>query len=68
MPTRKIDNLPKPEPIAIATCGHPDHFPGETAEPGKYEHTCAGCGWSYTFFSFTVNAHTLDARRSEVAA
>lgn len=46
MPTKRIGDLPTARP-----CDHPEHRPPSQIylEPGIYEHTCPGCGNSFTF-------------------
>lgn len=45
MPTKKLD-----EPRFVP-CAHPEHEPPKhrVFEPGRYEHTCPGCGKRTTF-------------------
>lgn len=46
MPTRRIDDEKTWTPASVKPCQHPEHVPPGmiVLEPGRYEHTCPGCG------------------------
>lgn len=57
MPTRRIDG-----PTPSRPCAHPEHNPPmfQVFLPGRYEHTCPGCG---AVQYFTVPDHGLIYRQ-----
>lgn len=52
MPTRRIDDEDESWGSKPKLCLHPEHNPpGHMVfKPGKYEHTCPGCGRVITFY------------------